>query len=93
MSRRAWALVGGLGLGVAAGLLLAAGRRRRHRHDLFSARAGSRSAALGWLAAHGSPDGVRLLRDYVRWERDPALRRKGQKVLARLERMLAEAAA
>jgi hypothetical protein len=47
-----------------------------------------RHAAIGYLAGHPSPETVRLLRDYLAWERRPALRRRGLRVVRELERAL-----
>ncbi len=64
----------------------------RHRRDLFSSRPLRRLAALGYIAG-GTPsvDSVRLLRDYIAWERQPLIRRQAVQVLARMERSMREA--
>jgi hypothetical protein len=65
----------------------------RHRRDLFSSRPLRRLAALGYIA--GRPpavESVRLLRDYVAWERQPLIRSRAVQVLARLERSLRQPA-
>jgi hypothetical protein len=59
-----------------------------HRAALFSPSPRRRHAAIGWLAGRPSPDTVRLLRDYLAWERHPVLRRRGLRVVQELERAL-----
>jgi hypothetical protein len=44
-----------------------------------------RLAALGYLSGQPGLDTVRILTDYVGWERNPALRRRGERVLRRLQ--------
>jgi hypothetical protein len=85
MGRRAWAFAGGIAAGVAAGWLLAQRRLASHRHDLFSVRPLRRLAALGFLAGHEEIETVRLLRDYLAWERQPMLRRRATGILRRME--------
>lgn len=91
MGRRAWVFAGGAGAGLLAGLWLARKYGHRHRASLFSPRAEQRRAALGWLSRRASPETLRLLRDYIRWERNPALRLKGETIVRRMERVLQEA--
>jgi hypothetical protein len=74
------------------GVLLVRDQMSRHRRDLFSSRPLRRLAALGYIA--GRPpavESVRLLRDYVAWERQPLIRRQATQVLNRLERSLRQA--
>lgn len=71
--------------GLALGWFVAQGRQRHHRADLFSDRPGRRFAALGYLAGRATPENVRLLRDYLRWESQPSLRRRAESVARRLE--------
>lgn len=81
-----------VGAATAAGLALgwAAARvhRRRHRHDLFSRRPLRRLAALGALEGRATPDTLRTLHDYLRWEPVPLLRRKARGLVHRLEASL-----
>jgi hypothetical protein len=70
---------------VVTGWLLAQRYLDRHRAALFSPRLLRRHAALGYLAGRPSPDAVRLLRDYLAWERHPVLRRRAAKVVRELE--------
>jgi hypothetical protein len=79
------AFIGAALVGAAGGWLLARRHDRSHRHDLFSPRAYRRFAALGWIASAGDPESVALMHDYVAWEREPALRRRGLGILAALE--------
>ena len=48
-------------------------------------------AALGFLAGQGDVGTVRLLRDYLSWERQPMLRRRAETIVRRLEANLADA--
>jgi hypothetical protein len=85
-----------IGIGVLAvtaasllGVLFVRDQMSRHRRDLFSSRPLRRLAALGYVA--GSPpavESVRLLRDYIAWERQPLIRGRAAQILARLERTL-----
>lgn len=75
------------------GVLFVRDQMSRHRRDLFSSRPLRRLAALGYIA--GAPptvDSVRLLRDYIAWERQPLIRRQASQVLSRMERSLRELA-
>jgi hypothetical protein len=75
--------------GVAAGWLLAQGYLARHREALFSPRLRRRHAALGYLAGRPSPETLRLLGDYLAWERHPVLRKRARRVAREVERALA----
>jgi hypothetical protein len=72
----------------AGGLVVGALAWRRHQnsaHDqLFAPSVVQRAAAIGWLARTPSVENARLLRDYIRWERRPTLRRRAQRALDRL---------
>jgi predicted component of type VI protein secretion system len=85
MASRGTVLLAGLLAGVTAGVLWSQSRQSRHRAALFSGSRASRRAALGWLSGDGSAETVRLLREYVRWEPESRLRRRGRAVLQRLE--------
>lgn len=76
-------------LGVLAGWVFAQQRYVHHREDLFHQRPLRRLAALGYLAGQHQVATVRLLRDYVAWEPQPLLRRRGERILRRLEASLA----
>ena len=79
--------------GFLAGLLLGAvvwsTQIQRSRRELFSKQPVKRLAALGYLSGQPGIDTVRILTDYVGWERTPALRRRAQRVLRRMESRLA----
>ena len=85
MRSRGLLFAGGAMVGAAAGWVLAQRRLTFHRRDLFSPRPMRRLAALGYLAGQGDVDTVRLLRDYLSWERQPVLRRRAEMILRRLE--------
>lgn len=88
MARRG-AIVLGLVVGVACGWALGARHVRQHRQDLFSPRPLCRHAALTGLDARGGGvETVRLLRDYLEWERVPMLRRRAMAIVRRLEAAL-----
>jgi hypothetical protein len=74
--------------GFAGGLVVGAVAWRRQQdvaHDqLFAASPVQRAAAIGWLARTPSVQNARLLRDYIRWERRPTLRRRAEQALNRL---------
>jgi hypothetical protein len=88
MRSRAWILAGGIAVGAATGWLLAQRRLTYHRRDLFSPRPLRRLAALGFLAGQDGVDTVRLLRDYLAWERQPMLRRRAEAIVRRMEATL-----
>ena len=74
--------------GFATGLVLWAAQLQRCRRDLFNRSPVRRLAALGYLRAHPGIETARLLTDYVKWEPRPALRKRGQLVLRRMEAYL-----
>jgi len=71
--------------GLAVGLVAWSGQMERCRRDLFSPSPVKRLAALGWLGGRPSVESARLLHDYLQWERTPALRRRGELLLRRIE--------
>lgn len=75
---------GGLALGALVGEGMLAGNRR----GLFSANPVRRYAAVSYLGARPSVDTARLLREYLRWEPVPLLRRRARRVLRALEAAL-----
>jgi hypothetical protein len=89
MRSRVLLFAGGLTAGAVAGWLLAQRRFSTHQRDLFSPRPLRRLAALGYLAGQAGVDTIRLLRDYLAWERQPVLRRRAQTILRGLESTLA----
>lgn len=88
MRPRTKALLFGLGVGAALGVLVAQRSIGRHRRDLFSGRPLRRLSALGYLSGHPSVEAVRLLRDYLAWEQNPMLRRRGEMIIRRMEAKL-----
>ena len=81
-------VVAGLLVGVIAGFVAWSQQQEMHRRSLFAPSPRRRLAALGYLRAHPSVDSARLLRDYLRWEPLPLLRRRARGVLRRTERLL-----
>ncbi len=79
----AW-MAAGLAGGLLAGALLWRRTQGSASAKLFAGRAVDRAAALAWLARHPSVANARTVRDYIRWERSAALRRRGERVLARM---------
>ncbi len=88
MRSRRWLYAGGLVVGAAMGWTLAQRRFSTHREALFSPRPLRRLAALGFLAGKGDVETVRLLRDYLAWERQPMLRRRAATIVRRIEQTL-----
>ena len=74
--------------GLVAGMVVWSMQMHRWRRDLFSNSAVKRLAALGHLGgrAPDDVDAVKLLREYVRWEEDPRLRRRAELLLQRRTR-------
>lgn len=60
----------------------------RSRRDLFHPSAVRRWQALGYLSGQTSIENARLLGDFVRWERIPRLRQRGEATLRRMELIL-----
>ena len=88
MRSRGLLFTSGAVVGAAAGWVLAQRRLIVHRRDLFSPRPMRRLAALGYLAGQDGVETARLLRDYLAWERQQVLRRRGEAILRRLESTL-----
>ena len=74
--------------GLAAGLVLWSLQVQRSRRDLFSKSPVRRLAALGYLGGQPGVETARLLTDYVRWEKRPALRKRGVELLRRMQAYL-----
>ena len=89
MRSRGWVFAGAMAVGAATGWALAQRRFTARQRDLFSPRPLRRLGALGYLAGHGGVETVRLLRDYLAWERQPVLRRRARAILRGLEAGLA----
>lgn len=75
--------------GVAAGYAWWAREQERHQQALYHPKPMRRLAALGWLSGQPSVQSVMLLREYLGWERNPVLQRRGRRLLTRLENALA----
>lgn len=88
MNRRTWYVVGALAAGFVIGAALAQRQMGRWRSALFSSRPLRRLAALGYLSGHPGPEAVRLLREYLAWEDHPALRRRADALVRRMEQTL-----
>ena len=82
-------LAGGFAGGLLVGLIVWSQQTRRYRRDLFSNRKLRRLAALGYLRGHNTTENVLLLRDYVNWEKHAKLKRRGLRILRRMEESLA----
>ena len=74
--------------GLIIGLLVWSTQIRRCRRDLFSRSPVRRLAALGYISGRPSIDAARLLAEYVSWERRPSLRRRGERLLRRMQAKL-----
>lgn len=74
--------------GLAVGALVWEGMLAGNRRGLFSANLVRRYAAVSYLGARPSVDTARLLREYLRWEPVPVLRRRARRVLRALEAAL-----
>lgn len=74
--------------GCVVGYVLWSVQQRVHRRDLFHRHPFRRLAALGYVGGRGGGDTARLLREYVRWETHPTLRRRGRVLLEQVERRL-----
>ena len=85
--RASFVAVGFVG-GIAAGTLLWSRMQRQYRRNLFSKSALHRAAALGYLRARPTVGTAQLLREYVAWEPRSILRRRGVRMLRRLESTL-----
>lgn len=75
------AFVGGL----VVGALLWSSQMRRCRRDLFGSSRLGRLAALGYLSGQPGVETARLLLEYVRWESEPMLRRRAERLLERMQ--------
>lgn len=71
--------------GAAVGLVLWSRQVHRSRRELFNRSPLRRLAALGYLAGQPGVEAARLLADYLNWETQPLLRRRGERVLRRME--------
>jgi hypothetical protein len=74
--------------GLAVGVLASSWPLTAFSRHLFSPSPLRRFAALGYLRGRPNAATARLLRDYIRWESHPLLRRRGEQVLRQVERYL-----
>ena len=81
------AALGFLG-GAACGALAWSHLQKQYRRDLFSRHPLRRFAALSYLRTRPSVGTVRLLREYIAWERKPLLRQRGVSLMKRVESQL-----
>lgn len=81
----------GLGFvaGIACGALAWSHLQRQYRRDLFSRHPLRRFAALSYLRTRPSMGTLRLLREYIAWERTPSLRERGVSLMRNIEATLA----
>ena len=86
-TRRRWATVGFVG-GVIAGLVLWSLQMKRSQRDLFSRSPLRRLAALGYLGGQPGLENARLLEDYCRWETNPMLKKRADRLLKRMQSRL-----
>lgn len=84
---RQLAALGFLG-GAACGALAWSHLQRQYRSDLFNRRPLRRFAALSYLRTRPSMGTLRLLREYTAWERTPALRERGVRLMRDVESTL-----
>jgi hypothetical protein len=76
--------IGFLG-GLVLGTVVWSSQIRRSRRELFSSSPLRRLAALGHLGGQPGLDSARILTDYLGWERHPALRRRAERLLRRMQ--------
>ena len=88
MRSRTGLVAGGLAAGAVAGWFLAQHRFAARRSALFDRRPMRRRAALGFLEGQSGVGTIRLLRDYLAWERHPVLRRRAEAIVRRMETAL-----
>jgi hypothetical protein len=74
--------------GVALGALAWSHLQKQYRRDLFSRHPLRRFAALTYLRSRPSMSTMRLLREYIAWERMPVLRERGVKLMRNIESTL-----
>ena len=74
--------------GLLIGVLVWGRHMRRSRSMLFGESTLGRLAAIGQLSNQPSVDNARLLRDYVNWEQQPLLQRRGRIALRKVEQAL-----
>ncbi len=82
------AMTAGFVGGLVVGLVAWSAQITRSRRDLFSESAVRRVAALGYLGGQPGLQTARLLAEYVEWEPMPLLRRRGRRMLQRMQAYL-----
>ena len=85
MRSRGLVFFGAAFVGLTAGWFLGQRHLVRSRSDLFSPQPLRRLSALGFLQSQEEVETVRLLRDYLSWERHPVLRRRARRIVRQLE--------
>ena len=75
----------GFAVGVLVGVLVWGRHMRRSRSTLFGDSPLGRLAAIGQLSNQPSVETARVLRDYVNWEQQPLLKRRGETALRKVE--------
>ena len=75
--------------GAALGTFLSSMLQHNFRRELFSGRPFRRYMALTYLRTRGDVETARLLREYVGWESNPALKKRAQRILRGVERRVA----
>jgi hypothetical protein len=83
---RAGLVAAGLIGGLIVGFVVWSREQVARKRDLFSKQPLRRLAALGYLAGRPTAETALLLREYVRWEQRPDLRRRATQLLRRVER-------
>ena len=84
---RGWGVAAFVG-GVIGGLILWSLQMQRSRRDLFSRSPIKRLAAMGYLGGHPTLENVQLLADYCRWEANPMLQKRANRLLNRMKARL-----
>jgi hypothetical protein len=74
--------------GLLAGLVVWSYQMQRCRRDLFSKSPVKRFAALGYIGGHPGVETHQLLVEYLRWESNQLLRKRAEKLLHRMQRLL-----
>jgi hypothetical protein len=88
-NRRGEAVAAGFIGGLIVGAVVWSAQIHRSRRELFSRSPIKRLAALGALSVQPGLDTARILTEYVGWERHPKLRRRGERLLRRMQSHLA----
>lgn len=75
--------------GVALGTVLSSVLQHNYRRELFSGGPFRRYMALTYLRTRDDVETARLLQEYVRWESNARLRKRGQRILRGVEARVA----